>query len=95
LSAEAKWKEIYNDEESMTVVYNKWEKWITMKGKGMKIGDGTRKTFHAVMGMWYDNPAVKTTNDRDDKEKRVEGGYESDRGQTRTSLGWAKGALTA
>jgi hypothetical protein len=51
LSAEEKWKEIYNDQESMSVVYNKWEKWIMTKGKGMKIGDGTWKTFHTVMGM--------------------------------------------
>jgi hypothetical protein len=61
LSAEANWKEIYNDEESMTVVYNKWEKWITTKGEGMKIGDDTRKTFHTVMGTWYVNRNKLTT----------------------------------
>jgi hypothetical protein len=61
----------------------------------MKIGDGTWKTFHTVMETWYDNPTVKTTNDRDEEEEGAEGGYELDRGQTRTSLGWAKGALTA
>jgi hypothetical protein len=68
-SAEEKWKEIYNNQESMSVVYNKWEKWIRTKGKGMKIGDGTQKTFHMVMGTWYDDPAVMTTNDSDDEEE--------------------------
>ncbi len=80
-SAEEKWKEIYNDQESMSVVYNKWEKWIMTKGKGMKIGDGTRKTFHTVMGTWYNNPAVTTTNNSDDKEEvGAESGYHLDRG---------------
>jgi hypothetical protein len=60
----------------------------------MKIGDGTWKTFHTVMGTWYDNPAVMTTNDSDDKEEvGAESGYHLDRGRTRTSIGWAKGAL--
>ena len=73
------------------MVYNKWEKWITTKGKGMKIGDGTRKTFHTVMGTWYDNPVVTTTNNSDDEEEvGAESGYHSDRGRTRTSIGWAQ-----
>ncbi len=94
LSAEEKWKEIYNNQESMSVVYNKWEKWIMRNGKGMKIGDGTWKTFHTVMGTWYDNPAVTTTNDSDDEEEvGAESGYHSNRGRTQTSIGWAKGAL--
>ncbi len=94
LSAEEKWEDIYNDQESMSVVYNKWEKWITTKGKGMKIGDGTQKTFHMVMGTWNDNPAVTTTNESNDEEEvGAESGYHSDRGQTQTSIGWAKGAL--
>ncbi len=82
-SAEAKWKEIYNNEESMTVVYNKWEKWITTKGNGMKIGDGTWKTFHTVMGTWYDDPAVRTMSDSNDEEEvGAESGYHLERGQT-------------
>ncbi len=81
LSAKAKWKEIYNNEESMTVVYNKWEKWIVTKGNGMKIGDGTQKTFHRVMGKWYDNTAVTTMSNSDDKEEvGAESGYHLNRG---------------
>ncbi len=34
-----------------------------MKGRDMKIGDGSRKTFHMVMGTWYDNMVVATIND--------------------------------
>jgi hypothetical protein len=37
----------------MKVIYNKWEKWIDTKGKEIKIGDGSRKTFKSVMGTWY------------------------------------------
>ena len=40
MSAEAKWREIYNDEEQMKVIYNKWEVWIDTKGKEIKIGVG-------------------------------------------------------
>ena len=50
--AEATWREIYNNEEQMKVIYNKWEKWIDTKGKGIKIGDGSQKTFMYLMGMW-------------------------------------------
>jgi hypothetical protein len=57
----------------------------------MKIGDSTQKTFHTVMGTWYDNPVVTTTNNSDDEEEvRAESGYHSDRGRTRTSIGWAQ-----
>jgi hypothetical protein len=51
--AEAKWREIYNNEEQMKVIYNKWEMWIDTKGKEIKIGDGSHKTFKSVMGTWY------------------------------------------
>ena len=67
--AEKTWKEIYNSKEKMKVIYNKWERWITTKGKEIKIGEGN-KTFHLVMGTWYDTSAasLKTTNDTDDEE---------------------------
>ena len=50
-SAEKTWKEIYNSKIKMKVIYNKWGKWITTKGKEIKIGEG-KKTFHSVMGKW-------------------------------------------
>ena len=43
-NAEVKWKEINNRECNMKIIYNGWEKWITTKGKEMKVGDGTKKT---------------------------------------------------
>ena len=73
--AEKTWKEIYNSKEKMKVIYNKWERWITTKGKEIKIGEGN-KTFHSVMGTWYDTSAasLKTTNDTDDEEGGGVGG---------------------
>ena len=90
-SAEAKWREIYNDEEQMKVIYNKWEVWIDMKGKEIKIGDGSRKTFMSVMGTWYVT-TVAAKHESDGGEE-VDSGYGLDRGRGRVSLGWAKGAL--
>ncbi len=90
-SAEAKWREIYNDEEQMKVIYNKWEVWIDMKGKEIKIGDGSRKTFMSVMGTWYVTTAV--AEHKSNVEEEGDSGYGSDRGRGRVSLGWAKGAL--
>ena len=89
--AEAKWREIYNDEEQMKVIYNKWEVWIDTKGKEIKIGDGSKKTFKSVMGMWY-LPMVATEH-KSEGEEEGDGGYGSDRGRGRVSLGWQKGAL--
>ena len=89
-SAEAKWREIYNDEEQMKVIYNRWEVWIETKGKEINIGDGSRKTFMYVMGTWYVT-AVETINESDDEEEG-DSGYASDRGRGQESLGWAKGA---
>ena len=46
--AEAKWREIYNCQERMKVIYNKWEVWLDTKGKEIKVGDGSKKTFKSV-----------------------------------------------
>jgi len=89
--AEAKWREIYNNEEQMKVIYNKWEKWIDTKGKEIKIGDGSRKTFKSVMGTWY--VTAVAAEHKSDGEEEGDSGYGSDRGRGRVSLGWAKGAL--
>ena len=75
----------------MKVIYNKWEVWIDTKGKEIKIGDGSRKTFKSVMGTWY-LPMVATEHKSDGEEER-DSGYGSDRGCGRVSLGWQKGAL--
>ena len=32
-SAEVKWEEIYDSDDNMKILFNKWEKWITSKGK--------------------------------------------------------------
>jgi hypothetical protein len=67
-SAVKTWKEIYNSKNSMKIIYNKWERWITMKGKKITTGEG-KKTFHSVMGTWNDKGVVslKKRNDMDDK----------------------------
>ena len=68
-SALKTWKEIYNSKDSMKIVYNKWERWITMKGKEINIGEG-KKTFHSVMGTWNNKKvaSLKKANDTDDEE---------------------------
>jgi hypothetical protein len=39
----------------MRVLYNGWERWITSKGAGIKIGYGSKKTFQTVMGSWRED----------------------------------------
>ncbi len=88
------WKEIYDNEKDMKILYNKWEEWITSKGKEMTVGDGTKKTFHYVMAMWYDEetPESRKTN-HDNEGFGVGGGYSSDRGHSRHSIAWQSGKL--
>ncbi len=38
----------------MKVLYNRREEWIVSKGKDIAVGDGSKKTFHYIMGSWYD-----------------------------------------
>ncbi len=79
----------------MKVIYNKWERWITTKGKEIIIREGN-KTFRLVMGTWYDTSAasLKTTNDTYDEEGGgSEGGYHSDTGRSQESMGWKMGLL--
>ncbi len=64
-----------------------------MKGKEIKIGDG-KKTFHLVMGTWNNKTveSLKKAKDTDDGEgEEVEGGYNSNTGHSRESLGWRMG----
>ncbi len=37
----------------MRVLYNGWERWMTTTGSGIKIEDGSKKTFKTVMGTWH------------------------------------------
>ncbi len=78
--AEAKWKEIYNSEEEMKLMYNGWERWITTTGKKIKVGDGTTRTFHAVMATSYnETPKNKKSEESEDDENFGEDGYSSER----------------
>ena len=62
--------EIYDSEEDMKILYNRWEEWIASKGKEIKVGDGTRKTYHYIMGTWYEKeiPEFHDTNDKSEDE---------------------------
>jgi hypothetical protein len=51
--AETKWTQVYDSKKEMRVVYNGWVRWITTTGSGIKIGDGSKKIFKTVMGMWH------------------------------------------
>jgi hypothetical protein len=96
-NAEEKWKEIYDSEDDMKILYNRWDKWMASKGKEIKVGDGTRKTFHYVLATWYDEetPELKETNANSEDEDGfvIGGGYSSDRGRSRHSIAWQRGQL--
>ncbi len=81
----------------MKILYNGWEEWILSKGKEINVGDGTRKTYHYVMGTWYDKetPELKETIDKSENEDGfgIGGGYFSDRGHSRHSGAWQRGKL--
>jgi len=91
------WKNIYDSKNDMKILYNRWEEWIVTKGKEIKVGDGTKKNFHSVMGTWCDdeNPGLKETisNVEDDDGFIFGDGYSSDRPMSRHSKAWGKGEL--
>ena len=95
--AEREWKEIYDRKDDMKVLYNGWEKWIVTKGKEINVSDGSRKTYHYVMGSWYDEktPESKEKNDESEEEydSGEEGGYSSDRARSRHQDAWARGEI--
>lgn len=95
--AEREWKEIYDRKDNMKVLYNGWEKWIVTKGKEINVSDGSRKTYHYVMGSWYDEktPESKEKNDESEEEydSGEEGGYSSDRARSRHQDAWARGEI--
>jgi hypothetical protein len=62
----------------MRVLYNGWERWITTMGADIKIGDGSKKTFHTVLGSWHEDisQTLKMGEKQDDEETwGLEGGY--------------------
>ncbi len=70
----------------MKILYNGWEEWIALKGKEINVGDGMRKTYHYVMGTWYDKETLELneTNDKSEDEDGfgIGGGFSSDRGHS-------------
>jgi hypothetical protein len=80
----------------MRVLYNGWERWITTTGSDIKIGDGSKKTFQIIMGLWREDSSqtLKIGEKQDDKETwGLEGRYSSDRGHSRHSLDYNSGKL--
>jgi hypothetical protein len=81
----------------MKVLYNGWEEWIVSKGKDIAVGDGSKKTFHYIMGSWYDEETPeskeKIDESEDDDTFGNDGGYSSDRGRSRHSGAWKAGQL--
>jgi hypothetical protein len=95
--AETAWKDIYDSKEDMIVLYNGWEDWIMTKGKEFKVGDGSNKTFHYVMGSWdnEETPESKKKNDGSEGEDNSgeEGGYSSDRAHSKHRGAWVRGEI--
>ncbi len=50
-----KWKQVYDNEKDMRLLYNGWERWITTMGADIKIGDGSKTIFQTVMGSWRED----------------------------------------
>jgi hypothetical protein len=87
--AEKRWRQVYDNKKGMRVLYNGWERWITTTGAGIKIGDGSKKTFQTVMGLWGEDvsqPLKMGEKQNDEETWGLEGGYSSDRGVSRHSI---------
>ncbi len=80
----------------MRVLYNGWERWITTMGADIKIGDGSKKTFHTVMGSWRDDfSQISKMGEKQDDEETwgLEGGSSSHKGLSRHSQDFHSGKL--
>ncbi len=78
------------------MLYNGWERWITIMRSDIKIGDGLKKSFKTVMGTWCeDSSQTLMMGEKQDDEETwgLEGGYSSDRGNRRHSLKYQSGKL--
>ena len=63
---ERKWMNNYKSKAAMMRLNKRWDDWIETKGKEIRVGDGSKKTFHSVMGTWHDKNDDETgggTND--------------------------------
>jgi hypothetical protein len=63
---EGKWMNNYKSKAAMMKLYKRWDDWIETMGKEIRVGDGSKKTFHSVMGTWHDKNDDETgggTND--------------------------------
>jgi hypothetical protein len=90
-NAEIKWREIYDSEDNMKILYNGWETWMTATGSDIKIGDGSKKTFKTVMAMWCEDAPHNSNKEEsyvDGESWGFEGGYSSSRGHSGHSLDW-------
>ena len=74
---ERKWMNNYKSKAAMMRFYKRWDDWIETRGKEIRVGDGSKKTFHSVMGTWHDKNDDETgggTND-DVEEYEEKDGY--------------------
>ncbi len=94
--AEKKWRLVYDSKKEMRVLYNGRERRITTTGSDITIGDGSKKTFKAVMGTWREDSSQtsKIGEKQDDEETwGLEGEYSSGRGCSRHSQAYHSGKL--
>jgi len=88
-TGEKNWRNVYNDETFMRVLYGGWQRWLNSHGKLYRVGDDSSKTFYQVMATWFDDSNTKvggmsdeeeSANDDDDIEYERGHGYASDTG---------------
>jgi hypothetical protein len=95
-SSRKKWRQVYDNKKDMRVLYNGWERWITITGVDIKIRVGSKITFQTVMGSWCEDfsQTSKMGEKQDDEEMwGLEVGYSSDRGLSRHRLDFHSGKL--
>jgi hypothetical protein len=88
------WRDIYDNTEAMTILNDKWNEWLESKSKGrdIRVGDGA-KTYHYVMGTWYDDDEIGKLKNDNISEDEEEDGYSSERPQSRHQRARMKGEL--
>jgi hypothetical protein len=102
---EKKWKETYNNENMMRILYRGFEDWLNDVGKQIKVGDDSSRTYHSVMVMWRaeemeDNKKKKggkavPSNNSDESTNESDDdnnnkGYMLDSGLRQLSKKWSK-----